>query len=265
MENKTGMEKTKSLNKKPNLVQGMLYPLKGIDFFMRHPKLMPLAIIPIIINTVFFSVIFYFAYKYFNKWMTSLLPQGDAWYWVVLTYLVAVLVVAFLLLFMALTFTMCANLFASPFNDALSSKTEMIVTGKQDSPISLKAIIAEIGRTIVEELKKIGFYVVIAVALLFLNFIPVIGSLIYFVLYTLLTIFWLGMSFLDYTFARHEYKFGAKMKYCRSNLMPVMGFGSAIFVGALIPLFNLVFFPIAVVGGTLLFLDLNAVNAESSE
>jgi CysZ protein len=77
------------------------------------------------------------------------------------------------------------------------------------------------------------------------------------VLSFILTILWLGMSFLDYTFARHTYKFGMKIRFVRQHVFAVFGFGLAVFVGVLIPFLNLIFLPVAVVGGTLLYLELS--------
>ena len=96
-----------------------------------------------------------------------------------------------------------------------------------------------------------------------LNLVPVIGQILYVVLSFTLTILWLGMSFLDYTFARHAYKFGLKVRFVRQNVFAVFGFGLAVFVGVLIPVLNLVFLPVAVVGGTLLYLELSQQEDET--
>src|SRR3989339_816259 len=137
---------------KPGLASGVLAHWRGLDFLMRHPSLLPLIAIPVAINTVFFAVFFWVSFTYFGGWLDGLLPQSEGWYWVILYYVLWVVFVALLLLTMVFTFTALANVLASPFNDALSEKTEVLATGQGEKPFSLKAVIGEAGRTIIEEL-----------------------------------------------------------------------------------------------------------------
>lgn len=246
-----------------SLVGGLLAPLRGAGFMAKNKTLIPLAVIPVILNTILFALFFFLSLKYFNKWLTSILPQSEEWYWVALIYLLMIVLIIVLLLAIVLAFVAVANILASPFNDALSAKTEMIITGRKDEPFSISAVIKEVGRTIVEELKKILFYLVAMGVIFLFNLIPVIGSVIYVVLGSALTVFWLGLSFLDYSFARKQYKFGQKLKFIKAHPATSFGFGLSIFVGVLIPVFNLFFFPIAVVGGTLLYLEIAAVETDT--
>ncbi len=244
---------------RPGLFQGMLTVWRGGKFLFRHPRLLPFALIPILINIVLFAIGFYLSLSYFNRWLEALIPDGNAWYWIALVYLLTVLVVLVLLLIIVLSFTILANIIASPFNDALSARTESLALGREaGAPFSLVDILREMGRTVIEEFKKILFYLIAVGLLLFLNFIPVLGQALYGFLFTVLTIVWLGLSFLDYAMARHDYRFGGKLAFIRSNFLPVFGYGAGIFAGALIPIFNLAMIPMAVVGGTLLFLDLSS-------
>ena len=241
------------------LFGGFMAAFRGLGFFFRHPRLMFLAAIPVAINTLLFALFFYFGVKYFNQWLTAMLPQSEAWYWVALIYLLTIILIVVLLLAIALTFTMVASILGSPFHDAISARTEILVTGRDEPPFTIKAILAEIWRTVVEELKKIVFYLVAIGLILLLNFVPVVGQVLYVILSFILTVLWLGMSFLDYAFARHAYKFGMKIRFVRQHVFVVFGFGLAVFVGVLIPVLNLVFLPVAVVGGTLLYLELSQI------
>lgn len=241
---------------RPGLVAGLLAPFRGAGMFRRHPRLSVLAAIPVAINTILFALFFYLTVKYFGRWLQALLPQSQAWYWLALTYLLYVILVIVLLLAVVLTFTIMANVLSSPFNDALSARTETLVTGQGEVSFTLAGLAREMGRTVIEELKKILFYVLVIGLIFTLNLVPVVGSVIYTILATIFTIFWLGLTFLDYAFARHGLKLGDKIRFIRRNYRPVFGFGLSVFGGAVVPVLNLAFFPMAVVGGTLLFLDL---------
>lgn len=258
METDSGPGTVQPMTRRPGLITGLLSPLGGAVFFKNHPRLITYAVIPIIINTVLFVVFFYFSLGYFNRWLEALLPREQAWYWVALTYLLTVVLVLILLIIIVFTFTVLANLLASPFNDALSSRTETLALGlKSPEPFSIKAIIRETGRTIIEELKKIVFFLGTLALISLLNLVPVLGQVLSLILGGLLTILWLGLNFLDYSLARHGYRLGAKLKFVRSNFIPVFGYGLGVFAGLLVPVLNLAFIPLAVVGGTLLYLDLS--------
>ncbi|MEW5724438.1 MAG: sulfate transporter CysZ, partial [Thermodesulfobacteriota bacterium] len=243
--------------RKPGLISGLLAHWRGLDFILRHPRLIPLILIPVAINILLFLLVFYLALAHFGDWLNQWLTPAQAWYWAVLYYLLLLVFLAGLILAAVFTFTAAANILASPFNDALSERTELIVAGAQEKPFSLRAIVKEAGRTVVEELKKILFFLVVFLILLLFNLIPIAGQLVYGALMTLFTILWLGLNFLDYAFARHGFRFGAKIGFVRRNPGAVFGYGLGVFVWLLVPLLNLALIPVAVVGGTLLYLELS--------
>ncbi len=243
--------------RKTGLIGGVLFPLRGAGFIFRHPRLTVYAAIPFLVNLLLFTGFFFFSLRYFNTWLEKLMPQGEAWYWVVLTYLATVVFGLALLLLIGFTFTLAANIIASPFNDALSAKTETLVRGRETSaPFSLPGIIRETGRTVLEEVKKIVFYLAAMACLLLLNLIPVAGQILYVILGTLLTITWLALEFLDYSLSRNQYRFGEKLKFIKLHIFPVFGFGLGVFVVLLIPVINLFLIPMAVVAATLLYVEL---------
>ena len=256
MEKKSNSPSEPFTLRKPSLWGGLFAPWQGARFMMKHPRLWTLALIPIVINTIVFTIFFWVTLKYFSGWLDTLLPQSQEWYWIVLTYLLMVLVSIVLLLAIVFTFTVTANILASPFNDSLSVQTELMTRGGADVPFSIKLALKEAGRTIKEEVKKAVFYLLVVALLLLLNLLPLVGSVVYSILFSLFTIFWLGLSFLDYALARKGYRLGDKLKYVRRNARPVFGYGLGVFVGLFIPVFNLVFIPMAVVGGTLLYVSL---------
>jgi len=257
MENERSMVPLGSHGSRPGFISGLLTPWRGFRFLFAHPRLLSYALLPLIINTVLFIIFFLIGFRYFSRWLEALLPQGQAWYWVILTYLLTVILALLLLLVIVFTFAAVANILASPFNDALSARTEALAAGQlAETPFSFADLFKEIGRTIIEELKKIAFYLAAVAILLLLNLVPMAGQALYGLLFTLLTIVWLGLTFLDYALARHGYRLGQKLNLVRRNFRPVFGFGLGVFAGLLIPVFNLLFLPVAVVGGTLLYVDL---------
>ncbi|MFH1135254.1 MAG: EI24 domain-containing protein [Pseudomonadota bacterium] len=242
--------------RRPGLVGGFLFNLKGIKFLLGHRSLMGLALIPIALNTLVFALTIYFGLHFFNEWLAGLLPDSGAWYWLALVWAARIVLVLVFMGVLVFVFRPLAEILASPFNDALAGRTEFLVTGKAPGPSSLKDILKETSRTVVEELKKL-MLLAVALSMVFLfSFIPVIGQMAFAPLLTLVGIFWAGLSYLDVAMARKSYRLGDKIGLMKSNPLPVTGYSVGVFLGFLVPLFNLAFISAAVVGGTLLFLEL---------
>ena len=228
---------------------------RGLGFLARYPRLLPLVVIPVLINAVLLGLLFYFSLHYYNRWLDAVLPQSDAWYWAVVSWILPILMILLLALLVVFLFTPLAMIVASPFYDALSARTEQIVTGREEAPFSLAALLKEMARTVVEEIKKIILLAAAMLAVLILSLIPVIGWLAGPVLSFVVAAMWWGLSVLDYPMARHGYRLGQKLALIKSHKTATFGFGLWVLVCLAVPLLQLVVIPVSVAGATLLFLE----------
>ena len=64
--------------------RGFYSLLRGGRLFIRHPRLLKLVLIPLLINVVTFALAVYFGIQFFQDFVLNLLPQGDAWYWLMI-------------------------------------------------------------------------------------------------------------------------------------------------------------------------------------
>lgn len=238
-----------------DIVTGFKYPFKGLKFILQNKKLWNLAIIPVIINILLFSIFFYFTITSFSGWLASIL--SSVWYLQVLYYLILVISVVLLFVIIIYLFTAVTNLIAGPFNDVLSEKTEMIVSKSKEEKFSFKFFVFDIFITVGQETKKISLFVFIQIGLFFLNFIPVLGNILFTFFSLIMTAWLLAFEFIDYPLARKHWDFFQKKQFILSkNKFFTLGFGLAVAVLLFIPFLNLVLIPCCVVGGTLLYLDL---------
>lgn len=236
---------------------GFFYPYRGFRFLFRHPRLLSYVAIPFTINTLLYSGLVWFAGSRFSGWMDRLVPQGDAWYWVVITAVLWVLFAVVLLLALIYTFTLVGNLLLAPFNDFLSEKVERLHTGQHlDEPFNLGALLSDVPRSVKAELGRLVLYGVGVLVLLPLNLVPPIGTALYGVAFTLLTLFFLGWEYMDFSMERWRLGFGAKRKLAFGNLGVLLSFGAGAVLLLLIPLLNFLAIPVCVIGGTLLVCDL---------
>jgi CysZ protein len=185
-----------------------------------------------------------------------MLPRNDSWYFGVLYYLVAVALIVSFLFIAFYVFTVIGNIIASPFNAALSEKTEELIIGASTgTPGGIKMIMKDISHSIGAEIKRLLFFIAWFIPILMINFIPVIGQVIYFVLMLFYTGYALTFTFMDYSLDRRYKSFREKNRIIFSNKSRMMGFGMICFLIGMIPVLNLFLIPVCVIAGTLMFIN----------
>ena len=192
------------------------------------------------------------------------LPQGEAWYWFLLNYLLMAIAITVTLVLVFFTFTVVGSLLASPFNDILSERTENMLTGQtSDEPFVFKTFLEDSGRVLIIESKKISLFLAGMLLLLLLNILPIIGPLLYSILSVLWTVFFLVIEFTGYVFSRKGLTFKEQRLIIYQNFSLMAGFGLGVFCILAIPFFQFLCIPLGVVGATYLLYDTGAINPES--
>ena len=234
-----------------NFSRGFFAPFRSVRILRDNPRLLQYIVIPFLVNLVVFSGAVYLGLDFFGNTVVEYLPQGEAWYWAVLYWLlwmVAVLLTAVLVFF---SFTVVGNLLASPFNDLLSERTEEVLGGKvNDESFSFGRFIRDAWQTILLEARKMWVFVVIMVLILPLNLLPVVGNSIYTVLAVSLTLFFLCFEYLGFVMVRKHQFFREQKNYILARKFLMLGFSCGVMVILAIPFFQLLCIPLAVVGAT---------------
>jgi len=183
--------------------RGISYPLRAVKVFRKHPGLLRYVAIPFAINLLVFSLSVYFGLDLFEWLLEKYAPGTEVWYGMVLYYLawiVALLLTAVIVFF---SFTVIGNLVASPFNEFLSERTEILLTGPlADERFTLGKILSEAKYALGVEIKKLLIFAVCMLLLFGINFVPGIGPLIYAVLAPLLTLFFLVVEYMAFVLMR---------------------------------------------------------------
>ncbi len=236
-------------------LRGFFYPYHGLRFLFTHPGLLRYVAVPVVVNTLLYTALVWFAGSRFGRWVEALLPQGDAWYWTLASYALWVAFAVVLSLIVVFTFTLLGNLLLEPFNDLLSEKVETAYTGNRlKEPFRLEILLTDAGRSFTAGLRRRALYlpgfVVLAVGSFF--FPPLMAVL------TVYIAFFLGWEYLDYPMDRWRLGFAAKRNTAWRNLTVFLSFGAGAYLLLLIPLLNFLAIPVCVAGATLLFCDLRA-------
>ncbi len=237
---------------------------KGASHFVNaislitQPGIRPLVVIPLLLNLVLFGVISYFAIQQLEGWMGYWLAWLPDWEWLgFIRTLIWGLFAGIWLFSYSFLFVMLGNLIAAPFNGLLSEKVEAHITGRPLPETPWKELPAIAGRTILRELQKLLYFIprAIGVALLclILSFIPGINILVPFIGFAW-GAWWLSMQYIDYPVDNRGQSFRILKQGLKQKPGCGYGFGALAVFASTIPVVNILAMPIAVTGGTTLWI-----------
>ena len=233
-----------------------LYKLfEGIKVLKQEKKYWKYAKISMLLNIIFYIIIFFLLFHYLLPFLNSLFPHSDNHYlsalFSVLEWIINILIIITALFLSGLFFNTVFFAITSPYLDGLSILAEKERYGyKMIEGKGIKHAVHGYYMSIWNGI-WLNFLTIFWVIVLFpLNFIiPVVG----FLPGTLTGAYFLGMSFLIYSaehrrLTRMEFK-----KTISGKRMYILGFGIAVYLTLLIPFAAALIIPGGVLGGTMLF------------
>jgi CysZ protein len=235
-----------------NPVSGAGYLFAGIKLITR-PGLRRFVLVPLLINILVFSAAIWYGISQFESflfWMESNIPSWLHWLdWILWPLFVLVLVI---LVFYS--FTLVANLLASPFNSLLAEKVELHLTGRPlDEGGGWKKALVELLPTLLDEVKKLLFAAVLAIPFLILFLIPGI-NLAAPLLWFLYTAWILTLEYSDFPMGNHGLKFAEMRARLRRKRLLGLSFGAATAGMTMVPVLNFIVMPSAVAGATAMWI-----------
>jgi CysZ protein len=225
---------------------------RGARFLLGHRFLWPAALAPLGINVVCFALSLYLAFSYVRGLVDRLVP-AEGWYWLALGYLGAIAAFILSVAVGIIVFFAVASVLAGPFNDWLGTKTLALLGHKSpQADVSLFRLLRLALRGVKESVKEAGYFLAISAAFLLLGFIPLVGLAAPF-LTALFLWYSLAFSAVVPSLSERNFSFREKRIILSRNRWATFGYGFGCFLMLVIPLAGLFFFPVAVVGGALLY------------
>jgi len=236
-----------------NLTEKSNNPAYAVDCFLQGLKLLGKAelrkylIVPIAINFILYSVAFALGYYYISDLIAHFIPSWLSWLeWLIWPlFFMSFSIVGFF------SFTILANLIASPFYSQLSAKTVEIISG-QANTIEEQAL----SKVIWSEITRLTYLVSRMLPLLLLFIIPGINLIAPF-LWALFGAWGIGLEFMAYPLENQGLLFKQQKQDAKSRRIGVLSFGGLTLVGLSIPVINLIVAPAAVIGATVYFYGLS--------
>jgi len=245
-----------SLSWPRRFARGFAYPFRGLGFIARNPRLLPWVLLPIAV-TLGLLVGAAFLTLAGTPWLVDQLwarPAGGllltSWWILAVGLGLALFAVSMVVLYAT------AGLIGTPFYDRLSQRVEDTVRGPADEPFSWRVFLGDVWQSVSHTLIALILWLVVMGALLLLNVVPVVGSALEFVLSVAFTALFLSREMMDGAMSRRRLSFRRKLGVVLGNLALMEGFGLAAAMLLWVPLLNFVSMPVAIVGGTLMLLDL---------
>lgn len=231
-----------------NPFYGVRCMVRGLRLLTR-PGLRPYVLIPLLVNFVLFSLALWFLGYYFSDlidWLLSFVPSWLEWLsWILWPlFLLSFAVVTFF------SFTMIANLVASPFYGFLAEKAEKIVLGVDISQDQQESILKTVVSGMTSELKRIGYFLLRAVPLLILFVIPGVNVIAPFV-WILFSSWFLALEYTSYPLENHGILFAEQRQRMKTVRLGATSFGAVAMLGLAVPVLNILIPPAAVIGATI--------------
>jgi CysZ protein len=256
MENTMNSEQTlfKKIKIKNSIPAGFVNTFRSFGLLGSNKGLLPYFAIPFLLNIIILSGVFYFSY-------TSLVPMaesflsGTQWYMQFIRFLVSPVLFILISIFTVLIYSIAGGIVTAPFLDLLSSKTEKILgAGNDDEGFSIKQILSDIFRALMNTIRLLILIVLINLVLLLLNIIPG-GSFLYAFLNFMSALFFYGFQFYDFPLERRRYSFNEKLKITWKFKWSVLGSGLAFFLISFIPVIGFLGLNLCTIGAALTFVE----------
>ena len=219
-----------------------------------QPVLRRFVLIPLIANIVLFSLMGWLLYGLIVDFYEAAMLTVPEWLqflsWIItpLLWLIAGLMTGYVSTLIVLMLT-------SPFHALLAEKVEEAITGEPVPALDGIAVaLLEVPRALFRELRKVLYYLPMAVGVLILTIVPLFNAFAP-LAWFLLGAWMMSLQFVDYPMDNHRLAFRDVRDACAARRLSTIGFGGTVAFFTGIPLLNLIVIPAAVIGATLLWCE----------
>lgn len=173
---------------------------------IRENRLAKFLALPVVFNAIVVVALVFAGYG-LGDWIGDIIERHtenmNGWIQAAMVAIKIVLPVIFFIVFIFIGGTI-VNVLMSPIYTMLSEKAETILTGKE-FPFSARQSAKDIWRALRIALRNTAKQLLLTFLCLFLNFIPVVGSIASVSLIFVINAYYFGSGFMDYTFERWRY------------------------------------------------------------
>jgi len=185
------------------------------------------------------------------------LPEGDAWYWAVVSWLVWALAVVLSILTGVVSFTVLGSAAIAPWLDTLAVRTEVLhgQTSDETQREWLALCLLSLSNSVRPLLSLLAW----GVTALLVIWIPVIGQVLATVIWGYASIHFLCFELMDTTASRQGWDFTQRKNTIQQSRFFWLGFGGLAMLMMMVPVLNLLVIPASVVALSMSKADINDI------
>lgn len=235
-------------------LKGASYPFRGLKLIFSDRRILLLSVAPFLLTLLIYCVSLVVLIAFADDIAGLVMDPGAWWRNVIRWFLMIALVFATLTLFV-FTYAFFSFMIAAPFLELISCAVERETTGEvKEEPFSIRILMADTWRAITSSARILVIEIVVLVFGLLLG--PV-TTVVAFMLSGIL----MALESLDPPMGRRRMVFKERVRYAARHFWLLLGFGLTVLVGLLVPFAGIIFLPMGVAGGTVLFCDAEATEA----
>jgi len=231
--------------------RGFFAPFTALKMILKSPRMLLLVAVPLAVNIALYILFF----KYGSDWiavqiaattgrLATVLPH---WALTISTWALKILGWLLLGLAAALSFTLVSGLVSAPFNDSLSrAAVNTRIFPKKSAVLS-----HGIGTTLWLEFKRIIVLVVGGICAFTIGIIPFLQ-----IPALLLGASLVAFEYFGYPISQRSHKLTSVAAFMARYPFVSLGFGSFLLLMMALPFTSIIYIPLAVVGGSILYADL---------
>ncbi len=239
--------------------QGMMYWARGFNHLQTN-GLKRYVILPIVLNILFFSGMFYVLYHYLITYTNYYVDKLPSWLGFLSWLFFIIFVIGFFVVFLLL-FTIVLNFIAAPFNGLLAEKAQKLLF---NSTVPSQPFVQIAIRTLKRQAQFMGYFLPRLLFMGLLFFIPLIQP-VYPILWFIFAAWTLSMQYQDFAMDNNLIGFDEMRKIIAQDKFQTLGFGSMINLVSFIPVINIFVMPSAVIGSVILYCELARLVALSDQ
>jgi len=233
--------------------RGIAYVFQGFSLITQK-GIRPFVLIPLLVNIGVFSLAIYLAKSQFDALMAKMLAWLPSWLsWV--EWLLWPIFAVLILLAVFYSFTIIANLIASPFNALLAERVEQKLNGQTITEESgMRTLLKNSGKAVASEVSKVLYSLKWLPLLLIITVIPGINIIAPFA-WAVYGAWMLSLQYTDFAMGNHQLFVKDELPLLRQNRSVALGFGGILTLLMMIPIVNFFVMPVGVAAGAAFWVD----------
>ncbi len=230
--------------------------LRSIAYLFRNASLIPWMLAPAVLTITVISVAVGVTAMFGPRLLVMLVPAPADPSWMLWWRLGLGLLTGLLIVLAVAAGWVFGNMASAPLYDVIAGKVEREQFGLTPEKETWAEAFANAAPSIRHSIAGFGLYVAVMVPLFSLNLVPGIGSVLYTVASFVATVFFVSRELMDVPLSRRQLSFREKLGYLKENRAYISGHSAVVAVFLFIPFANLFVTPLAVLGATLIFCDI---------